>query len=472
MSLRVWLPLNGDLHNQGISNHTIALTNGNTWTSPGKIGNNALTLTKLQLIVPSTSCMSGAKEISYAYWIKVNTAWSNDWLDGIRWIETDGSATSTARQEFYTNCTLIGTWYKGGAIYGKAFTPGVWTHLAGTFNYNTGEAKFYINGVLSGSTTNINTAYYCRGDFCIGDNGVDICENDVRIYDHCLSAAEVREIAQGLVLHYKLDDITNGIEDSSGYNHNGQIIGDLIIEPNGPRYTQNIKWNSSSPTDNSETGICYIQSPLSLTTPLQMTVAWWSKPDNGYNNTSNHGAFCTSNSTSRPTDYNSTAFHHRDSGFDICPSDGSGVKRLTFTYTKGSWHHHAVTYDGNIAKAYQDGVKTSEITVGTNKTLASFSQLYIGYSQAGGVRHKTLGNYGDFRVYVTALSSDDILQLYRTSAKVDNKQKLHTFELVENQNKIAIDKQGRVLCKELTENTNTKFYKTDQVIDTEQIIEF
>ena len=205
MSLQVWLPLNGDLRNQGCNNPSISLTSGNTWASSGKIGNSSLTLTKLQTILPTFSCMTGAKEVSYCYWVKVNTAWSTNWLDGIRWIETDGSATSTARQEFYTNCTLVGTWYKGGSIAGKAFTPGVWTHLAATFNYNTGEANFYIDGVLKGTTTNIDKTYHCRGDFYIGDNGVDICQNDVRIYDHCLSAAEVHEISQGLVLHYKLN---------------------------------------------------------------------------------------------------------------------------------------------------------------------------------------------------------------------------------------------------------------------------
>ena len=230
MSLRVWLPLTGDLHNQGISDVIMTLVSGNAFTSPGKIGSKSLHLTKLQTILPnsSSSCMYGAKQISYAYWVKVNTAWETNWLDGIRWIETNGSATSTARQEFYTNCTLIGTWYKGGSISGKTFTPGAWMHIAATFNYNNGEAKFYINGSLSGSTTNIDTTYYCRGDFYIGDNGVDIQQNDVRIYDHCLSATEVKEIAQGLICHYKLDE--SNINLVSGSNLGKPLVASALVK--------------------------------------------------------------------------------------------------------------------------------------------------------------------------------------------------------------------------------------------------
>lgn len=478
MSLRVWLPLDGNLRQQGISNTIVTSTN-TTVNSGGKIGScYSFNGTNSYLTLNPAPLNNNTQEFTYACWFKPNSVHNACLLSNRNQINSAGITI------FYYN---TGHWFfdvgsRQDFVPSTNVTVNTWNHIVFVYKQNA-YRKMYLNGTEVWSTTDApaatgaNTTYGFIGASAnttttANGNFLNGYLNDVRIYNHALSAAEIHEISQGLILHYKLDDITNDIEDSSGYNNNGQIIGDLIIEPNGPRYTQNIKWNSSSPTDNSETGICYIQSPLSLTTPLQMTVAWWSKPDNGYNNTSNHGAFCTSNNTSRPTDYNSTAFHHRDSGFDICPSDGSGVKRLTFAYTKGSWHHHAVTYDGNIAKAYQDGVKTSEITIGTNKTLASFSQLYIGYSQAGGVKRKTLGNYSDFRVYVTALTADDILQLYHTSAKVDNKQKLHTFELVENQNKIAIDKQGRVLCKELTENTNTKFYKINQAIDTAQIIEF
>ena len=206
MALQIWLPLILDLRQQGIANtSTITLASGNVFVNGGKVGNKALHLTKQQTILGTSSCMSGKKQMSYAFWVKVNTAWSAQWLDGIAWYSTDGSSAAYSRQEFYTNCTRIGTWFSGSSLSGYVFTPGEWTHIAGTFDYTTGIAKFYINGILQGTSTSLSKTHYCRGDFYLGDSGVDIVENDIRIYDHCLSPMEVKELAKGLILHYPLN---------------------------------------------------------------------------------------------------------------------------------------------------------------------------------------------------------------------------------------------------------------------------
>lgn len=224
-------------------------------------------------------------------------------------------------------------------------------------------------------------------------------------------------------------------EDSSGYSHHGTSFGSLISTAETGRYTSSTKLNSSSPTDSTETGITYILSPLALATPDQMTVAWWAKPESGYGGSTSHAAFCTS-VNSRPTDYNATAMHHRDAGFDLCPNSGSSI-RLTFNqYTANQWHHYAVTYDGQKATAYKDGVALTNTSMAAAGPLKSFNNIWIGYSQAGGVKRKTLGRYSDFRVYVTGLSAADVLELYHTGAKIDNKGNTHTYEFVEHQENI------------------------------------
>ena len=42
--------------------------------------------------------------------------------------------------------------------------------------------------------------------------------NDFRLYDHCLSPLEVKEISQGLILHYKLDGFNGGNSFNMGVN--------------------------------------------------------------------------------------------------------------------------------------------------------------------------------------------------------------------------------------------------------------
>ena len=208
MSLRVWLPLNGTLDNQGLSN--INLTDSPVYATGGKIGNQCLASQLGWFEIPD---MAGKKQMSFAYWVKINTATSTDWLDTFSWYSTDGSNNYRNRQEFYTNSTRTNIWYKAASANStnSSFvnTIGEWNHYVFTIDYDRGEACFYINGEMTGTKrANIDTTFYIKGTgsaFLLRENGLDSHINDFRLYDHILSPLEVKQISQGLILHYSLN---------------------------------------------------------------------------------------------------------------------------------------------------------------------------------------------------------------------------------------------------------------------------
>ena len=215
MSLQVWLPLNGDIKNQGLDstkNPTLMGT-GITWTA-GKIGQAATFPNNCNscIYLPRLRLQTG----SLAAWIKVNGAGAS----ARQCIISEGRDSYNDGVEFYTSQAGTSLSFKAHEkIISTTIELNQWYHVVGTFG--NGEVKLYLNGGLKGTETyTADMTYQYALDLVLGKMSYSYTNtsnyfsfngqlNDVRIYDHVLSTKEIEEIAKGLVLHYKLDN--NGL---------------------------------------------------------------------------------------------------------------------------------------------------------------------------------------------------------------------------------------------------------------------
>ena len=131
------------------------------------------------------------------------------------------------------------------------------------------------------------------------------------------------------------------------------------------------------------------------------------------------------------SDYQVSAFNHRDAGFDINSSDGTHLRLSTSSFVKNEWHHYAVVYNGQTAYLYKDGIQQTSTAFSASKTLGNFTKILIGHSRAGGVHRKMLGKYSDFRIYTTALTAEQVKELYDTSATIDKDGNVYAREVQE-----------------------------------------
>ena len=219
MSLRVWLPLNGDLHNQGLSN--ISLSGSPTWGT-GKIGeksfccNTGITGITINDLVNVT-------EFSIAYWLYIDSSITDftNYADFWELQAVSGNTTTIIRDELRTNTANLGrhalhmikdasvgsntnTYYGLGE---RDDAKDKWCHVVITKDENYCDA--YADGVryAHAACSNFeNSPAKLNGKFWLGMGGCKSAYlNDFRIYDHCLSPMEIKELAKGLVLHYPLN---------------------------------------------------------------------------------------------------------------------------------------------------------------------------------------------------------------------------------------------------------------------------
>lgn len=246
-------------------------------------------------------------------------------------------------------------------------------------------------------------------------------------------------------------DMWDGMSyDSSGYNNDGTITGDFTMQSDSPRYDKCVKCNGVN--------------NIKLKNPLynyydSFTFAFWykhSSDNKSYNIITSNGS----------TPFGQGTPH---SGWWIsCKSEGSsmwvylGMKYITSNPSiDNNWHHWVVTYTKdstyNNYKLYLDGVlqntRISSVS-GYESKIPTFNEYLMigGEANYGGFYYNQFGNISDFRIYSTALSAEDVKDLYETSASIDNKGNLHAYELRENTENIFT-------LERLSETINPKYSK-------------
>ena len=236
MALQVWLPLNGDLHNQGLSNLKFSIANSATSINDaGKIGKCYYNNSNSEGGIVSDTKINLGNYVSMFCWVKMANFYSGSSLTGIlgqhRYPANEGLGITMNYVSSTTGYLSINTGNGSGRTYNTycgstLLNAGIWYHVG--FTYNNGAITFYVNGKVDGTATyaNKNIEDYIQL-FCWSFNESSVTNvlhgnyklngylNDVRIYDHALSPKEVHEIAKGLILHYKLDNIISKASNGS-----------------------------------------------------------------------------------------------------------------------------------------------------------------------------------------------------------------------------------------------------------------
>lgn len=210
MSLKVWLPLNGQFENQGLLG-PLTQTAAPTYVN-GKFG-KALASGGCSMTAEQTASVLNNEAVSICFWVYIN-AETGATPTGTNMLFGNNSPRRFSLFAYQTVNDLHCSWQNADGSYLIASVDAgvlpsyTWTHVAVT--YQNPEIKIYINGKCirtHSGVSNVDFNYVTQVIY----NVTWRYFNDFRIYDHCLSEKEIKEINKGLVLHYPLNGGEGGV---------------------------------------------------------------------------------------------------------------------------------------------------------------------------------------------------------------------------------------------------------------------
>lgn len=204
--------------------------------------------------------------------------------------------------------------------------------------------------------------------------------------------------------------------DSSGYNYNGERIGNISIDSPSAR-------NSYCASTSGNTGSSHSSNYIHISTKAAsvdvFTVAGWVKY-------TNLGGYPTFLSASRESP--------QATGLWLCVNaEGHGlwayvydVKNEYLSYTSdpllssNTWYHFAFTFNKGKVQMFRNGVPVSNEAT-WNKTSVNLSNIYLFDSYTGSTWDTHFnGSLSDIRFYSKVLTQSEIKQLYDTPIHITN----------------------------------------------------
>lgn len=186
------------------------------------------------------------------------------------------------------------------------------------------------------------------------------------------------------------------LSDISGFGRHGQVVGNVTLAGDTPRYDKSLKYNGGNVV---VTG---------LPTMSTYTISWWDKFPAGTNllfdwrlgpvdatmSLSSAGALIENN----------TCY------FKIGGINTGYQNYSKYNITANTWYHCCLVCDDSKSRLYINGIQKWEASKGS---IADFSQLILGGRKAAANDgYQYTGQHSDFRIYATALSADDVKELY------------------------------------------------------------
>lgn len=346
----------------------------------------------------------------------------------------------------------------------------IWYHFGATINGL--EMKLYLNGSLIKTHTAVSIRkgsdkiLQIGGGTVLGTNYMlgQIC--NFKYYNHVLSAREIAEDYRSLMLHYKLDKpITTQVFDHSGFNRHISVIENTTTNST----TEKRVYGGSLANDGTK----------SLYGSLNLTEL------NGINEISvavrfrfvqQEGAHCYFGSRTAANNGGINLFKLGGTSRDFYVDMGwRNTFTLSYDLVTGTWYDLVAVKSNIDVRLYINGVLVGSVP--NTNSISNMGQLYASISRSIADDNPTSsipmnGNVQDIRFYAKALTQEEVTELYQTRHMVDKDSNCYTYELIEGQATVGMNKQGQLLCDEIIENEDGTFQiANNKTIKTKEIKE-